>query len=102
MSLLKKVIDKAQAKIPMERQVQGLNLYHKAKRLVVGDNQPEFVEERIPDVNEVALTDIDVSNPFLWRQGQWQPYFKRLRDEAPVHYQANSAFGPYWSVTRYD
>ena len=102
MSLLKKVIDKAQAKIPMERQIQGLHLYHKAKRLVVGDNQPDFVEERIPDVNEVALTDIDVSNPFLWRQGQWQPYFKRLRDEAPVHYQANSAFGPYWSVTRYD
>ena len=58
--------------------------------------------EKIPDVDEVALTEIDVSNPFLFGQGQWQSYFKRLRDEAPVHYQANSAFGPYWSVTRYD
>ena len=102
MSFLNKVINKVQATIPMERQIQGLHLYQRAKRRVVGDNQPNFVEERIPDVDEVALTDIDVSNPFLWRQGQWQAYFKRLRDEAPVHYQANSAFGPYWSVTRYD
>ena len=48
------------------------------------------------------MTDIDMSNPFMWRQGQWLPYFKRLRDEAPVHFRASSEFGPYWSVTRYD
>ncbi|MFZ8889818.1 MAG: cytochrome P450, partial [Pseudomonadales bacterium] len=29
-------------------------------------------------------------------------YFARLRDEAPVHYCADSAFGPYWSITRFD
>ncbi|GAC1383180.1 MAG: hypothetical protein NVSMB48_15750 [Marmoricola sp.] len=102
MSVLGQVVTKAQATIPMQRQIQGLHLYQKAKRLVVGDNQPVFVEEPIPDVDEVALTEIDLSNPFLYGQGQWQSYFKRLRDEAPVHYQANSAFGPYWSVTRYD
>ena len=102
MSILDKVKNKAQATIPMERQVQGLHVFQRAKRLMLGDNQPNFNEKTIPNVDKVALTEIDMSNPFMWRQGQWQPYFKRLRDEAPVHYQANSAFGPYWSVTRYD
>jgi len=102
MSVLEQVITKVQATIPMERQVQGLHLFQKAKKLVVGDKQPVFVEEQLPDVYELALTEIDLSNPFLWGQGQWKSYFKRVRDEAPVHYQANSAFGPYWSVTRYD
>ena len=102
MSLLDQIITKAQATIPMERQVQGLHLFQKAKRRVVGDKQPVFVDEEIPDVDTVALTEIDVSNPFLYGQGQWLPYFKRLRDEAPVHFQASSPFGPYWSITRYD
>src|SRR5205085_1103422 len=77
-------------------------LVKKAKRRVFGDDQPLFVEDRIPDVDEVELTEIDMSNPFMWRQGQWLPYFRRLREEAPVHFRGSSAFGPYWSVTRYE
>ena len=102
MSILDQVINKAQSSIPMQRQIQSLHLAMKAKRLVVRDDQPEFVEEEIPDVDEVALTEIDMANPFMWRQGQWLPYFKRLRDEAPVHFRASSPFGPYWSVTRHE
>lgn len=102
MSAFDQVLNKAQAKMPMERQVQGLHLFHKAKRRVLGGSQPVFVEQEIPDVDGVSLTEIDMSNPFMWRQGQWLPYFKRLRDEAPVHFRASSEFGPYWSVTRYD
>jgi cytochrome P450 len=30
------------------------------------------------------------------------PYFERLRKEAPVHYTAQSEFGAYWSVTKYN
>src|SRR5579871_6464191 len=30
------------------------------------------------------------------------PIFERLRAEAPVHYTAESDFGPYWSVSRYN
>lgn len=88
--------------VPMERQIQGLHLFQRAKNLVVGDRQPRFAESELPDVSDLDLTEIDVSNPFLWRQGQWRPYFRRLRDEAPVHFRAESAFGPFWSVTRYD
>jgi cytochrome P450 len=76
----------------------------KAKRKAVGSRstQMEFVETPLPDVSTLALEDIDTSNPFLYRQDQWRAYFKRLRDEAPVHYQKNSPFGPFWSITRYE
>jgi cytochrome P450 len=29
------------------------------------------------------------------------PWFERLRAEDPVHYTADSEYGPYWSITRY-
>jgi len=29
------------------------------------------------------------------------PWFERLRAEDPVHYTAESEYGPYWSLTRY-
>ena len=48
------------------------------------------------------LDKIDVSvedrfvNDTIW------PFFERLRREDPVHYTAESAYGPYWSVTTFD
>ena len=30
------------------------------------------------------------------------PWFERLRAEDPVHYTADSEYGPYWSLTKYD
>jgi cytochrome P450 len=47
------------------------------------------------------LDQIDVSNPKLYQQDVWQPYFRRLRREAPVHYLKESPLGPFWSVTKY-
>ncbi|GGF40084.1 hypothetical protein GCM10011519_12190 [Marmoricola endophyticus] len=102
MGVLDSVVTKAQATIPMRRQVQGMHLIQKTKHRVLGHHRPRFVEEPIPDVDEVSLTEIDVANPFMYRQGQFGPYARRLRDEAPVHYRAHSPFGPYWSLTRYD
>ena len=48
------------------------------------------------------LGSIDVSDPAIYEQDAWQPLFARLRREAPVHYCAESRYGPYWSVTRYN
>jgi cytochrome P450 len=48
------------------------------------------------------LGSIDVSDPAIYQQDAWQPLFARLRREAPVHYCAESRYGPYWSVTRYN
>jgi cytochrome P450 len=47
------------------------------------------------------LDEIDVSDPRLYQQDVWQPYFRRLRREAPVHYCKESPVGPYWSVTKH-
>jgi cytochrome P450 len=90
--------------VPMHWQIRGLKNVMKAKKKLIGSGRPmpSFVEAPVPDVHTLALEDIDLSNPFLYRQDQWRAYFKRLRDEAPVHYQKHSPFGPFWSVTRYE
>lgn len=45
---------------------------------------------------------MDVSCAELWRDGKVASLFARMRAEAPVHFCPESAFGPYWSVVRYD
>ena len=54
------------------------------------------------DPHQVPLEDIDMSQPSLFEQNKHLPYFERLRREDPVHYCAQSAFGPYWSITKFD
>ena len=103
-SLHTKVFNVSSKVVPMHFQIKTMKMLMKAKRKAVGSRstQMEFVETPLPDVSTLALEDIDTSNPFLYRQDQWRAYFKRLRDEAPVHYQKNSPFGPFWSITRYE
>jgi cytochrome P450 len=96
-----RVVDKVQSTVPADRQVRAAHLVEKAKRLAGMSTPLVFTEEPIPDPADVPLTEIDVSNPFMNRQGKWYPYFARLREEAPVHYLADSPFGPFWSITRY-
>lgn len=55
----------------------------------------------LPDPAVVAVEDIDVSDSRLYEQDAWRPYFERLRAEDPVHYVADSQFGPFWSITRF-
>ena len=54
------------------------------------------------DINSISLEQIDVSNPSIFESDTWQPWFSRLRQEAPVHYCPESAVGAYWSVTSHD
>ena len=99
MSIKSAVANKVASVVPLATQIKASHVFHKALDKVIKDKVPHFVESPIPDVSELSLDEIDVSNPFLFRQNKWQSYFKRLRDEAPVHYQPNSPFGPFWSVT---
>lgn len=102
MSIADTVAATARSIIPMELQIRGAHLYDKTRRIVTRtDGQVMFTETPIPPVDEVDLADIDLSNPFLYRQGLWKSYFERVRNEAPVHFQPNSPFGPFWSVTRH-
>jgi cytochrome P450 len=54
------------------------------------------------DPYAVPLAKIDVSDSELFETDTLWGWFERLRKEDPVHYCAESDFGPYWSVTRYD
>ena len=49
----------------------------------------------------MPLDKMDVSDPRLYYDDVWQPYFERLRREDPVHYTPESPYGPYWAVTKY-
>ncbi len=51
---------------------------------------------------DIPLDKINVSQPELFRTNAFWPYFERLRREDPVHYCAESDYGPYWSVTKYN
>jgi cytochrome P450 len=54
------------------------------------------------DPYSIPLDRIDVSDSELFATDTLWGYFERLRNEAPVHYCAESEFGPYWSVTKFD
>jgi len=62
------------------------------------------IASTIPETTEAAslpLNQIDVSRPELFEHNMEGDYFRRLRREDPVHYCADSAYGPYWSITKY-
>jgi len=50
----------------------------------------------------LPLEKLDPGRPILFKNQEHYPYFARLRAEDPVHYTADSQFGPYWSITRYN
>ena len=54
------------------------------------------------DPYAVDLADIDVSRPELMQNDVHWGFFERLRKEDPVHYCANSQFGAYWSITKFN
>lgn len=99
-----KIVNATSRIIPMHLQIRALKNVMAAKKKIFGASRPapNFIEKPVADVTTLKLEDIDLSNPFLYRQNQWDTYAKRLRDEAPVHYQKSSYFGPFWSVMRYE
>ena len=54
-----------------------------------------------PDPYSLPLEDINVAQPAMFQNDEHWAYFKRLREEAPVHYCKDSPWGPFWSLTRY-
>ena len=47
------------------------------------------------------LDQIDVSDPRLYQDDIYYPYFERLRREDPVHYRKDGMYGSFWSVTKF-
>ena len=61
----------------------------------------EAINLETTDPYSVPLDQIDVSRPELMQTDTHWGYFARLREEDPVHYCADSMFGPYWSITKF-
>lgn len=89
--------------IPLENHIKAAHVYHKLKSSLFKNPDFDQIEEiQLPDPNVCPLQELDVSSPFLYKQGVWKDTFKRLRKDAPIHYQSNSLFGPFWSMTQYE
>jgi cytochrome P450 len=54
------------------------------------------------DPYALPLAELNPARPDAFAAGRELALFERLRREDPVHYTAQSEFGPYWSVTRYN
>jgi cytochrome P450 len=61
----------------------------------------EILRDHETKAFNMPLDRIDVSDPKLYRDDVWHPYFARLRRDDPVHRCENGMYGSYWSVTRY-
>jgi cytochrome P450 len=53
------------------------------------------------EANSLPLDKIDVSNPKLYQEDTWYPYFERLRREAPVHWCQDGMYGSFWSLSKF-
>ena len=49
-----------------------------------------------------SLDALDISDRDRFERDTIWPFFERLRHEDPVHYTANSEYGPFWSITRFE
>jgi len=59
-----------------------------------------FTHTPTTDVELTSATNI--ADPDIWLNYEYFPIFEKMRREDPVHYCAESTYGPYWSVTRYE
>jgi cytochrome P450 len=51
------------------------------------------------EAQTAVLAEIDVSRAERFKTETHWPFFARLRRDDPMHYCADSAHGPYWSIT---
>jgi len=56
----------------------------------------------VPAAADMAIEDINLANPHLFKEDRWHDHFARLRAEDPVHFNELETSGRYWSITKYD
>ena len=67
----------------------------------VQNSTSEMSEQARANPNDIPLAEIDVSDSTLYEHDLHDAFFRRLREEDPVHYLADSPFGPFWSITKF-
>jgi len=60
------------------------------------------VGDIFPDPYSIPLDQICMNQSRLFQNNVHGEYFRRLRNEDPVHYCAESEVGPFWSITKFD
>lgn len=68
----------------------------------MGAEQLSALERATAEAWSTPLEELDVSRSDRFANNCHWPFFERLRKEAPVHYCADSAHGPYWSITKFN
>jgi cytochrome P450 len=68
----------------------------------MSDGAVDLKSEARARIYAEPLEALNPAQPDLFAADAFWPIFDRLREEAPVHYTAESAYGPFWSITRYN
>ena len=68
----------------------------------MSDGAVDIRDEARAKAYAVPLDQVNPAQPELFADNQIWPTFERLRREDPVHFTAESDYGPYWSITRYN
>ncbi|HUO11128.1 MAG TPA: cytochrome P450 [Caulobacteraceae bacterium] len=68
----------------------------------MADDASTLFDAARAEAHSTPLDKIDVSVQDRFVTDTFWPFFERLRREDPVHYCAESAFGPYWSITKFE
>ena len=51
-----------------------------------------------PEQRLVHSHPFDVSRSDIYAEDSWQPIFREMRQQGPLHYIPDSPYGPYWAV----
>ncbi|WP_304164500.1 cytochrome P450 [Phenylobacterium aquaticum] len=68
----------------------------------MSDGAVDIRDEARARAYAVPLEQLNPAQPELFADNEIWSVFERLRREDPVHFTADSAYGPYWSITRYN
>jgi cytochrome P450 len=68
----------------------------------MADDASSLLDAARLEAYATPLDKIDVAVEERFAADTMWPFFERLRREDPVHYCAESPFGAYWSVTKFD
>ena len=68
----------------------------------MADGAVEIRKTAEAEAYATPLEALNPAQPELFQADAMWPIFERLRKEAPVHYTAESEFGPYWSITKFN
>ncbi|MEM9422525.1 MAG: cytochrome P450 [Pseudomonadota bacterium] len=59
-------------------------------------------KEPLPDPFTVDVAEINPTRPRIFSENRWYDYFKRLRQDDPVHFNETDIAGRFWSLTKYE